>query len=150
MTHLPSNDELLQTYLAGNDVPCPMCAYNLRGLEDGHCPECGEQLSLHIRPESYRYAPLITALIGYAMGLGFAVIIGCWLIWAALSDRWWYDAATVGWNIGSIAILGIALVLLAGLQRRFRRSPRLLQWSIAASGFILSTIGAIGFFTIVE
>jgi len=25
------------------DVFCPRCRYNLRGLPDGHCPECGER-----------------------------------------------------------------------------------------------------------
>lgn len=31
----------LEEYLAKYDAPCPNCAYNLRGLSDDTCPECG-------------------------------------------------------------------------------------------------------------
>jgi hypothetical protein len=31
----------LEGYLARRDVPCPSCGYNLRGLSEGTCPECG-------------------------------------------------------------------------------------------------------------
>ena len=44
--------ELLTTYLAAHDVPCPRCAYNLRGVELDVCPECGESLSLKLSRES--------------------------------------------------------------------------------------------------
>jgi hypothetical protein len=32
---------LLREYLAARDAPCPRCGYNLRGLTDPVCPECG-------------------------------------------------------------------------------------------------------------
>jgi hypothetical protein len=31
----------IEGYLARRDVPCPSCGYNLRGLAEGTCPECG-------------------------------------------------------------------------------------------------------------
>jgi predicted Zn-ribbon and HTH transcriptional regulator len=34
--------ERRRAYLAEHDVECPACGYNLRGLPDDVCPECGE------------------------------------------------------------------------------------------------------------
>ena len=31
----------LREYLAGRDMPCDQCGYNLRGTQDVFCPECG-------------------------------------------------------------------------------------------------------------
>jgi hypothetical protein len=33
--------DLLRTYLADRDVACDCCGYNLRGVTDVFCPECG-------------------------------------------------------------------------------------------------------------
>ena len=42
----PDAEKALIDYLAANDVPCPACEYNLRGLEDTTCPECGEPITI--------------------------------------------------------------------------------------------------------
>ncbi len=34
--------EMLRVFLAEHDAPCPACGYNLRGLTEATCPECGE------------------------------------------------------------------------------------------------------------
>jgi len=36
-----SGFDQLATYLAQHDVPCPKCRYNLRGVANALCPECG-------------------------------------------------------------------------------------------------------------
>jgi hypothetical protein len=38
--------ERLRWYLAGRDVACPRCRYNLRDLKGRRCPECGLTLNL--------------------------------------------------------------------------------------------------------
>jgi hypothetical protein len=38
--------QVLGTFLAERDAPCPRCGYNLRGVESAQCPECGEPLKL--------------------------------------------------------------------------------------------------------
>ncbi len=43
-----ANNDMLQVFLAEQDVPCPNCSYNLRGLKDGVCPECRQQLTLNV------------------------------------------------------------------------------------------------------
>lgn len=39
---------LLVDYLAGGDVACPRCGYNLRDLTGEACPECGVKLSVEM------------------------------------------------------------------------------------------------------
>ena len=36
-----SGFDQLATYLAEHDVPCPKCRYDLRGVPNALCPECG-------------------------------------------------------------------------------------------------------------
>jgi hypothetical protein len=43
----------LADYLRHHDVPCPRCAYNLRGIQAHACPECGFPLE----PEAFAIAP---------------------------------------------------------------------------------------------
>lgn len=71
---------LLQVYLATADVPCPGCGYNLRGVTDSACPECGEPLRLDLQrdliaPRTALLAGLALALLltVYTAGLGAAV-----------------------------------------------------------------------------
>ena len=50
MNEQPTTDQdLLQTYLAGHDERCPACHYNLRGTAGPNCPECGRTLALGVR-----------------------------------------------------------------------------------------------------
>jgi len=43
----------LREYLAEQDVTCPNCGYNLRGLSASKCPECGSAPDIHeIRPNT--------------------------------------------------------------------------------------------------
>ncbi len=36
--------ERVRGYLARHDADCPRCAYNLRGLNEPRCPECGSPI----------------------------------------------------------------------------------------------------------
>jgi hypothetical protein len=47
-----SSHDIVTRFLADSDVPCPRCGYNLRGVEQPVCPECGEALSLTISRQS--------------------------------------------------------------------------------------------------
>src|SRR5689334_1067676 len=41
MTAATSNPSEARPTHDGDDLACPMCGYNLRGLVDPRCPECG-------------------------------------------------------------------------------------------------------------
>ena len=54
--------DLLRAYLSARDAACPTCGYNLRGLGQCTCPECGDGLSLTVTNYPSRLA-------GYTFGL---------------------------------------------------------------------------------
>ncbi len=91
----------LITYLATHDAPCAKCEYNLRGIKNPRCPECGWKVDLeqirrktirenngveiHIKgPEQfdrawYRRAAL-TLVITFAAGLLLVVVLAVVLV----------------------------------------------------------------------
>jgi hypothetical protein len=79
------------------DLPCHMCAYNLRGLmPSGGCPECGASVALSLRGDLLRFCEpawlerlargarcaFVAILLSFVIGgLGLIVwIYGAWLI----------------------------------------------------------------------
>ena len=50
--------ELLENPAAESDILCPLCEYNLRGLTEARCPECGHRSTweeLRNRPPTHPY-----------------------------------------------------------------------------------------------
>ena len=142
-----SDQDLLRLYLAERDITCPMCTYNLRGLEDEHCPECGETLSLTVRPESYRYGAYITAVVGLAVGTGFFGIVFIWMAITTITDELFFSREE---KVGVAAALLVQCVFFAVLIRfnkKFRRADQDLQSLMAIGCWILSSVTAIIFFT---
>ena len=68
-----TDDDLLQTYLAGHDERCPACHYNLRGTAGSNCPECGRALALGVREAG-----------GLARRRGLLLVIFGWLLVAGV------------------------------------------------------------------
>ncbi len=68
----------LRGFLADRDVLCPVCEYNLRGLTDMRCPECGTSIDLRRDPNTT--APLLVAVMGLILfvviGTPLGVVIG--------------------------------------------------------------------------
>lgn len=73
--------EMLRHFVAGRDVPCPGCGYNVRDLQHELCPECGQRLVLSVRLGEPRQAGLIAGLVGLSAGAGLG---GLLLIYAAI------------------------------------------------------------------
>ncbi len=77
----PSADDHLLRFVAGRNVACPGCGYNVRDLRTDRCPECGDQLELSLRLAEPRQGALIAGLVGLAAGAGLG---GLLLIYAAI------------------------------------------------------------------
>ena len=45
----PEFEHELRHVLYDRDVSCPRCRYNLSGIEEGRCPECGMRLGEYLR-----------------------------------------------------------------------------------------------------
>jgi hypothetical protein len=76
----PADTESLVAYLSTRDVPCPGCAYSLRGLKSDHCPECHQQIVLGIalaEPPIVQFALAVIGLAacGAAAGLLFLGVL---------------------------------------------------------------------------
>src|SRR5690242_20481338 len=61
----------LRAFLAERDAPCPACGYNLRGIEEPLCPECGGTVELAIgRRSSAAWVLLMAILSVVALSAG--------------------------------------------------------------------------------
>lgn len=65
-------DESVRTFLAERDAPCPGCNYNLRGVEQPVCPECGRGIELSISRPGRSRGYLLFVLLA----LGWVLIAG--------------------------------------------------------------------------
>src|ERR1700722_15423623 len=68
-------DALLLNFLAGRDVPCPQCEYNLRDLKVRRCPECGEDLVLRVNLAEPKLRIMIAGLIPLSAGAGLNALL---------------------------------------------------------------------------
>lgn len=51
-----ATDPQLVSFLAGRDVACPGCGYNLRGLGEAICPECGKLIEINALTARKRFS----------------------------------------------------------------------------------------------
>ena len=108
-----TDSELIKSYLADRDVPCPACGYNLRGVEGSKCPECGKGICLSIHPASWTITKLWLLRLG-------AIAIICysgWQVWQAKID---YDGE--GWTLGA-APLGLVVRYWASVLVELATTP---------------------------
>ena len=71
----PPDAEFLRHYLADRDAACANCGYNLRGLTNDRCPECGLGLVLQIGLQEPRQGAFLAGVIGLAAGVGFSGLL---------------------------------------------------------------------------
>jgi len=131
----PANDEdlqatnrsLLLSYIAANDVACPVCGYNLRRLTVDVCPECGQRFQLRVGSDSVRFGYFLVFLAPLIMlaGLsGFFVILGLTLRdWPRWPRDWGFYAIMVAGVVSGVAIAP----LYRARQRAYFRKSRNFQ-----------------------
>jgi hypothetical protein len=116
---------MLVSFLRDRDVACPGCGYNLRGLTNDLCPECRQQLVLHVGLSEPRIGLWLAAMIGAACGAGFNIILcGYFVIRVAsggsMPSAFWTEVAPL---IGIPAVVFSALLwALLAHGKRIRRS----------------------------
>jgi hypothetical protein len=135
----PPAAELLTRFLAGRDVPCPVCRYNLRDLTGTRCPECGLELRLAIGAAGARFGLLVFALVPRLMMLGLSVAP-----WILSLDG---PPSARLWGIWVVMILGPVEGLFAlWLYRRrvwFLRRSRRVQWILALAAWVVNAAAAL-------
>ena len=73
-----TDQDLLRSFLAEHDADCPCCGYNLRAVESGACPECGQNLDLGVTEGGPT---------GFGRRWGLLLLVFAWLLLAgAMND----------------------------------------------------------------
>ena len=117
--------DLLPAFLAARDVACPGCGYNLGGLREPRCPECGEAIVLRVGLVEPRKAAGIAGLIGLAAGAGMN---GLLLGYALIRTTFFHDTlggmeAFLWLNLGGLLVEGGATVFWLRRWKNIRRLP---------------------------
>lgn len=121
---MDATGELLRNFLAGRDVACPHCEYNLRDLKGEVCPECGEKINLRIGLGEPRQGLLIAGLIGLSAGAGFnALVLIYYLVQQIRTPQvpWDKPITCLVTNIGGLLVVGTAMALWLYRWRSIRR-----------------------------
>lgn len=144
---------LLQQYLAEQDVPCPACGYNLRGLTSAACPECNSDLLLRVGLVEPRLGAYVTGLVGWSMGAGFNLLLIVYLIVVLIIEWDWgpplHPFLTHHVVAGAAQLAGLAAWIFF-LGRRIRRPGFRARWPLAASGWVVSLANVAVFSAIIR
>lgn len=128
-----SREQKLAAYLAERDVLCPKCGYNLRGVQQGVCPECGSRLNAKLIDIGYEKAVRERRLSLLVGGVGWIVLalVLVWpvRVWFALLE--YFDGTgTMVWRfrvtpwVICAAITCVGMVLIRRKRSVRRRATR--------------------------
>jgi hypothetical protein len=120
---------LLQSLLSENDLPCPLCGYNLRNLKSDRCPECGEGLTLQIGLLEPRLGAYIALLAACCVGLGGSALFSMVGL-AAAPASWWRTFSAIVLLV-QLILTAAALPIILRKRTRFRRLSPKVQRNIA-------------------
>lgn len=115
----PEQSDPLRSFLAGRDLPCPRCGYNLRGCASPTCPECNQRLTLTLANPARPEPAWIAGLIILSAGTGFHVFLLLFLLWETLRNVWFRELGLVILP-ASIAAAVLFLATAAWVSRRGR------------------------------
>ncbi len=141
--------EMLRAFLAEHDEPCPGCGYNLRGLSEATCPECGEELLLRVGMVGPRMKLYLTGLIGLAFGFGFDSIILLWMFFESLVGVAWFDFFDAISLLAGFVVCGGAMAGWLWFRRWIRHRSIAIRLGLVVGCWALSAGTAVAFFATV-
>lgn len=128
------NEQILIDWLSDNDAECPGCKYNLRGLREPRCPECGKAIQLSITLVEQYLRAWITALVAACLpaGIGVALVFEEAVAFNAGDFRDILQMKAAEAFLFLTPQLEILLtVILIIVRRRFLAMHRFIQWIVA-------------------
>ena len=106
-------------YLAERDAPFPGCGYNLRGLQEASCPECGDRVELHLKKNPRR--DRVTIRLARTVAIVFLLMhvvptgMNAWFLFQ---------------NYGSIGVLGTHLWSMSGFIQIVLPVVMIIVWTV--------------------
>jgi hypothetical protein len=139
----------LADFLADRDEPCPSCGYNLRGLTQAACPECGASLTLRVNLAEPRLASFIGGVIALSIGAGFHTLVYGYFLVVLLGDFGASHADPEVWTlmVGAVGS-SVGLCLWVRYWRRLRDRPPSQRWTLVVVSGVWSLGTAILFFSL--
>ncbi len=139
---------MLSTYLAGRDVACPQCGYNLRDGVGNRCPECGDELALRLWLAEPRQAPLIAGLIGLSAGAGMSGLLLLYVAIRVVLDRYSNPNFYIGFAVvtgAGFIVEGLATWIWLRQWRRIRRAGRGVRAGLVVACWALTVVNLVVF-----
>lgn len=136
---------LLATFLAGRNVPCPQCGYNLRDLRGDRCPECGDTLVLRVNAAEPRLAAPIAGLVGLSAGAGFSALMLAFSMVLLWQDRIRASHPIVVCTVIGLVAEGPAVFFWIRHWKAVRRLPPGSRWLRVCGCFAMTLTNLICF-----
>ena len=134
----------LVDYLRERDVRCPLCSYNLRGLQATRCPECGRGLRLGVWLAEPRLAAWVVALSASLLPAGVGVLLVVAVItsgWSTIRDMPNSLSIATGFFVAFIPVAAAVALL----RRRFLRLSQGRQWLLATLLLLAATTAFVAY-----
>jgi hypothetical protein len=131
----PRNAMLLD-FLTKYEAKCPVCKYNLHGLTQPRCPECGNALRLSVGSSGYPLLWLVILLVAMCLSAGCGVLSGIVMTAEVIRTRrleMLQDSVAVPFLFLGTFVSVFPAGLFALGARFFVRLPRLVQALFAAA-----------------
>ena len=141
MSERATDDELLRQYLAGRNVPCPKCGYDLRDLSGTKCPECGRPLRLGIEQGPPPITAWVVGLVAPAATAGLNGIV--------IAAEWRWGQYLESYNVHFYVGFGLSLLApiawIIAYRWHMRRSA-FTKWFLAMTCWLLPILQTIVLF----
>ena len=136
-----SEQAILFAFLSEQDVSCPLCGYNLRGLRSPRCPECGRGVKLTVGISEPYLRAWVTLLVTTCASAGIGILLGLVLLFEKSSDGLSFTNVVM---FGFVVTIPFAALVVA-IRRTFVRHPKSAQWSIAGAALAMLIGGLVLF-----
>lgn len=130
----PNSTSVLTSYLRETHDHCPVCEYDLFGVSEAVCPECGSPIHLGVVSPNARMGPWLLAVISFALAVGFdGVVVLLMFVPMIAQGVPAFSAAPLFWVLYLMMLIlgigsGIGLWFVLQRRRWWQCRPAKSQW----------------------